>query len=244
MSVAIQETLLDGATCRAVTAGQSVESRLLGLVERGGQHAIYVYTHRRMAITAEDVWLEKVIPIAEGFAVEEVIPDGDLHVIGSDVTVRICSEGDGLTVQLPFGSHTRTFLQEVSKCSRPGWMGPWAAWAGIKWGGCWRFIILKVLCYDIVCSVVGMQEPRLHLYSLLNLTHSSDALRHRSAASGGSAGGSNTSRQCCVTHLHAVQAEGQIEICSVYSGRPQGESCLLPHSVLALCSQFLGTGST
>lgn len=32
---------------------------------------IYVYTHRRMAITAEDVWLEKVIPIAEGFAVEE-----------------------------------------------------------------------------------------------------------------------------------------------------------------------------
>uniref|UniRef100_A0A8C9EUL2 phosphoinositide 5-phosphatase n=1 Tax=Pavo cristatus TaxID=9049 RepID=A0A8C9EUL2_PAVCR len=70
-----------------------------------------------MAITAEDVWLEKVIPIAEGFAVEEVIPDGDLHVIGSDVTVRIRSEGDGLTVQLPFGSHTRTFLQEVSKCS-------------------------------------------------------------------------------------------------------------------------------
>lgn len=32
---------------------------------------IYVYTHRRMAITAEDVWLEKVIPIREGFAVEE-----------------------------------------------------------------------------------------------------------------------------------------------------------------------------
>ncbi|XP_015153263.2 type II inositol 1,4,5-trisphosphate 5-phosphatase isoform X2 [Gallus gallus] len=121
-SVAIQETLLDGATCRiavqgAVAVGQSVESRLLGLVERGGRHAIYVYTHRRMAITAEDVWLEKVIPITEGFAVEEVIPDGDLHVIGSDVTVRICSEGDGLTVQLPFGSHTRTFLQEVSKCS-------------------------------------------------------------------------------------------------------------------------------
>lgn len=32
---------------------------------------IYVYTHRRMAITAEDVWLERVIPITEGFAVEE-----------------------------------------------------------------------------------------------------------------------------------------------------------------------------
>lgn len=32
---------------------------------------IHVYTHRRMAITAEDVWLEKVIPITEGFAVQE-----------------------------------------------------------------------------------------------------------------------------------------------------------------------------
>uniref|UniRef100_A0A8C9ETK9 phosphoinositide 5-phosphatase n=1 Tax=Pavo cristatus TaxID=9049 RepID=A0A8C9ETK9_PAVCR len=73
---------------------------------------IYVYTHRRMAITAEDVWLEKVIPIAEGFAVEE----GTNTLQGSDVTVRIRSEGDGLTVQLPFGSHTRTFLQEVRSC--------------------------------------------------------------------------------------------------------------------------------
>lgn len=32
---------------------------------------IYIYSHRRMAITAEDVWLEKVIPIREGFAVQE-----------------------------------------------------------------------------------------------------------------------------------------------------------------------------
>ena len=23
------------------------------------------------------------------------------------------------------------------ECSRPGWMGPWAAWSSIKWGGCW-----------------------------------------------------------------------------------------------------------
>lgn len=30
-----------------------------------------MYTHRRMAITAEDVWLERVIPITDGFAVEE-----------------------------------------------------------------------------------------------------------------------------------------------------------------------------
>lgn len=32
---------------------------------------IHIYTHRRMAIEAEDVCLEKVIPITEGFAVEE-----------------------------------------------------------------------------------------------------------------------------------------------------------------------------
>ncbi|KAM6235298.1 type II inositol 1,4,5-trisphosphate 5-phosphatase isoform 1-T1 [Spheniscus humboldti] len=121
-SVAIQESLAEGATCRiavqgVLAAGESVESRLLGLVESCGGHAIYVYTHRRMAIAAEDVWLEKVIPITEGFAVEEVVLDSDLHVIGSDVTIQISSEDDRLTVRLPFGSHTRTFLQEVSRCS-------------------------------------------------------------------------------------------------------------------------------
>uniref|UniRef100_A0A8C5X9E7 phosphoinositide 5-phosphatase n=1 Tax=Malurus cyaneus samueli TaxID=2593467 RepID=A0A8C5X9E7_9PASS len=103
--------------------GESVESRLLGLVECRGQHAIYVYTHRRMAITAEDVWLERVIPITDGFAVEEVVLDSDFHVIGSDVTVQISSADDRLTVQLPFGSHTRTFLQELSRCS-PGRSSP------------------------------------------------------------------------------------------------------------------------
>ncbi|NXC11181.1 I5P2 phosphatase, partial [Orthonyx spaldingii] len=122
-SVAIQESLAAGATCRIavqalLASGDSVESRLLGLVERRGQHAIYVYTHRRMAITAEDVWLERVIPITDGFAVEEVVLDSDLHVIGSDVTVQIGSADDRLTVQLPFGSHTRSFLQEVSRCSQ------------------------------------------------------------------------------------------------------------------------------
>uniref|UniRef100_A0A8C9ETP7 phosphoinositide 5-phosphatase n=1 Tax=Pavo cristatus TaxID=9049 RepID=A0A8C9ETP7_PAVCR len=108
---------------------------------------IYVYTHRRMAITAEDVWLEKVIPIAEGFAVEE----GTNTLQGSDVTVRIRSEGDGLTVQLPFGSHTRTFLQEVSKCST---------------GTCWEFLccllepVLPVPLYGhiLLCGGTGPNE--------------------------------------------------------------------------------------
>lgn len=47
--------------------------------------------------------------------------------LGCDVTVQISSEHDELTVQLPFGSHTRTFLREVSRCqegtsSVTGWM--------------------------------------------------------------------------------------------------------------------------
>ncbi|XP_039367317.1 type II inositol 1,4,5-trisphosphate 5-phosphatase isoform X1 [Mauremys reevesii] len=101
---------------------ESVESRLLGLVRTHGEHALFLYTHRRMAITAEDVCLERVVPITEGFAAEEVTPDSDLHIIGSDVTVRISSEDAQLVVRLPFGSHTRMFLQEISRC-RPAVVG-------------------------------------------------------------------------------------------------------------------------
>ncbi|XP_044853741.1 type II inositol 1,4,5-trisphosphate 5-phosphatase isoform X2 [Mauremys mutica] len=120
-SVAIQETLADGQTCLIAVQGilaseESVESRLLGLVRTHGEHALFLYTHRRMAITAEDVCLERVVPITEGFAAEEVTPDSDLHIIGSDVTVQISSEDAQLVVRLPFGSHTRMFLQEISRC--------------------------------------------------------------------------------------------------------------------------------
>nr|XP_042709905.1 type II inositol 1,4,5-trisphosphate 5-phosphatase isoform X4 [Chrysemys picta bellii] len=108
---------------QGILAGEeSVESRLLGLVRTHGEHAIFLYTHRRMAITAEDVCLERVVPITEGFSAEEVTPDSDLHIIGSDVTVQISSEDAQLVVRLPFGSHTRTFLQEISKC-HPGVVG-------------------------------------------------------------------------------------------------------------------------
>ncbi|XP_044853742.1 type II inositol 1,4,5-trisphosphate 5-phosphatase isoform X3 [Mauremys mutica] len=126
-SVAIQETLADGQTCLIAVQGilaseESVESRLLGLVRTHGEHALFLYTHRRMAITAEDVCLERVVPITEGFAAEEVTPDSDLHIIGSDVTVQISSEDAQLVVRLPFGSHTRMFLQEISRC-RPAVVG-------------------------------------------------------------------------------------------------------------------------
>uniref|UniRef100_A0A8D0GF06 phosphoinositide 5-phosphatase n=1 Tax=Sphenodon punctatus TaxID=8508 RepID=A0A8D0GF06_SPHPU len=120
-SVAIQETLAARQTCLIAVQGilvgeESKESRLLGLVQSNGEHAICLYTHRRMAISAEDVCLERVVPITERFAMEEVTPDSDLNVLGSDVTVQISSEDTYLLVRLPFGSHTRTFLQEISKC--------------------------------------------------------------------------------------------------------------------------------
>jgi len=28
------------------------------------------------------------------------------------------------------------------RCSRPGWMGPWAAWSGIRYGG-WRLCLQR-----------------------------------------------------------------------------------------------------
>uniref|UniRef100_A0A8C0H4A0 INPP5B PH domain-containing protein n=1 Tax=Chelonoidis abingdonii TaxID=106734 RepID=A0A8C0H4A0_CHEAB len=114
-SVAIQETLADGQTCLII----SFASVGGGITPLCFACRLFVYTHRRMAITAEDVCLERVVPITEGFAAEEVTPDSDLHIIGSDVTVQISSEDAQLVVRLPFGSHTRMFLQEISRC-RPG----------------------------------------------------------------------------------------------------------------------------
>lgn len=57
-------------------AGTGQFGILLGLQQRWRYlvlcaRRIFIYTHRRMAITAEDVCLETVLPIAEGFAVEE-----------------------------------------------------------------------------------------------------------------------------------------------------------------------------
>ncbi|KAB0360717.1 hypothetical protein FD754_004873 [Muntiacus muntjak] len=122
-SVAIQETLADGEYCAVqgvLCEGDSRQSRLLGLVRyrpgRGGQeHALFLYTHRRMAITGDDVSLDQIVPVTRDFTLEEVTPDGELYVLGSDVTVQLDTEELSLLFQLPFGSHTRTFLQEVAR---------------------------------------------------------------------------------------------------------------------------------
>uniref|UniRef100_A0A3Q2XJN3 phosphoinositide 5-phosphatase n=1 Tax=Hippocampus comes TaxID=109280 RepID=A0A3Q2XJN3_HIPCM len=58
--------------------------------------SIFIYTHRRMAITADDVSLEDVIPIDLDFAV-----------------VEVSYKDESLELKLPFGSHSRRFLGEV-----------------------------------------------------------------------------------------------------------------------------------
>uniref|UniRef100_A0AAQ5X197 phosphoinositide 5-phosphatase n=1 Tax=Amphiprion ocellaris TaxID=80972 RepID=A0AAQ5X197_AMPOC len=82
------------------------ESRLLGLVESAKEYAIFIYTHRRMAITAEDVSLEDIIPISLDFAVVE----GEQQSF-----IRISFQDQELELRLPFGSHSRIFLGEVNK---------------------------------------------------------------------------------------------------------------------------------
>nr|XP_031539914.1 type II inositol 1,4,5-trisphosphate 5-phosphatase isoform X3 [Vicugna pacos] len=128
-SVAIQETLAEEEYCiiavqGVLCEGDSRQSRLLGLVryrpEGGGQeHALFLYTHRRMAITGDDVSLDQIVPISRDFTLEQVSPEGELYILGSDVTVQLDTAELSLVFHLPFGSHTRMFLQEVSR-AHPG----------------------------------------------------------------------------------------------------------------------------
>ncbi|CDQ81569.1 unnamed protein product [Oncorhynchus mykiss] len=100
--------------------------RLLGLVERTKEHALFVFTHRRMAITGEDVTLEDIFPISNDFAVVEVSSADELSFVGADTRVRLNFQDGELEVRLPFGSHSRLFLSEVNrawsgKVKREGW---------------------------------------------------------------------------------------------------------------------------
>ncbi|XP_016529406.1 type II inositol 1,4,5-trisphosphate 5-phosphatase [Poecilia formosa] len=128
-SVAIQETLGKEENCIVVSFEPRMkhaaqcdillddcsENRLLGLVECAKEHAIFIYTHRRMAITADDVSLEDILPITLDFAVVEVSSPEQLVVVGADTRVRMSYKNEELELRLPFGSHSRLFLCEVNK---------------------------------------------------------------------------------------------------------------------------------
>ncbi|XP_014327713.1 type II inositol 1,4,5-trisphosphate 5-phosphatase isoform X1 [Xiphophorus maculatus] len=68
-----------------------------------------------MAITADDVSLEDIIPITLDFAVVEVSSPEQLVVVGADTRVRMSYKNEKLELRLPFGSHSRFFLGEVNK---------------------------------------------------------------------------------------------------------------------------------
>uniref|UniRef100_A0A3P9NEC3 phosphoinositide 5-phosphatase n=1 Tax=Poecilia reticulata TaxID=8081 RepID=A0A3P9NEC3_POERE len=103
-SVAIQETLGKEENCIVV----SFEPRMVS--------KIFIYTHRRMAITADDVSLEDIIPITLDFAVVE----GNFLLI---LIIQCLTKVFYLALSifpltftlLPFGSHSRLFLCEVNK---------------------------------------------------------------------------------------------------------------------------------
>ncbi|KAM5180334.1 type II inositol 1,4,5-trisphosphate 5-phosphatase isoform 3-T3 [Mantella aurantiaca] len=139
-SIAIQDTLDKGENCTVAVQGilfapDSNESRLVGLVECKETAAIFLFKHRRMAISAEDVSLDVVIPLVEGTMIEEA-PCDSFRVIGSDITVMIRSEDMELMMQLPFGSHTQEFLQRVNhllKAKLPGLTSPQFLWLRKYW---------------------------------------------------------------------------------------------------------------
>ena len=64
---------------------------------------------------------------------------------------RLDIRGKFFTVRV-VRSPERLWMPHPWRCSRPGWMGPWAAWAGMKcggwwpclWQGGWSFMILGV----------------------------------------------------------------------------------------------------
>ncbi|KAB1269340.1 Type II inositol 1; 4; 5-trisphosphate 5-phosphatase [Camelus dromedarius] len=55
---------------------------LLGTGDRG--MSLFLYTHRRMAITGDDVSLDQIVPISRDFTLEEVSPEGELYILGLD----------------------------------------------------------------------------------------------------------------------------------------------------------------
>uniref|UniRef100_A0A8B9JP55 phosphoinositide 5-phosphatase n=1 Tax=Astyanax mexicanus TaxID=7994 RepID=A0A8B9JP55_ASTMX len=66
---------------------------------------LFMFTHRRMAITGKDVTLQEIIPISYDFSVVE----------GADTRVRVTFCNKEIELKLPFGSHTRLFLSEVNR---------------------------------------------------------------------------------------------------------------------------------
>ena len=71
---------------------------------------------------------------------------------------------------MPHGKLLLYPLSRPRRCSRPGWMGPWAAWSSIRYGGWWpslqqggwSFMILGVPSnpsHSMICSAPAQGNP-------------------------------------------------------------------------------------
>ncbi|XP_054115125.1 type II inositol 1,4,5-trisphosphate 5-phosphatase isoform X6 [Callithrix jacchus] len=103
----------DEKSSALMTSSTKLQS-LMGTMDRDGM-SLFLYTHRRMAITGDDVSLDQIVPVSRDFTLEEVPPDGEIYILGSDVTVQLDTAELSLIFQLPFGSQTRMFLHEVAR---------------------------------------------------------------------------------------------------------------------------------
>ncbi|CAL8287788.1 unnamed protein product [Merluccius merluccius] len=129
-SVAIQETLATEEDC--ITSDRGHFETLVKAAVRTWHHKVaafcficvivcacsvrlFIYTHRRMAITADDVSLEDIFPVSRHFEVVEVSSPDELAILGADTRIRVSFQEEVLEVSLPFGSHSRFFLGELNK---------------------------------------------------------------------------------------------------------------------------------
>ncbi|XP_053563136.1 type II inositol 1,4,5-trisphosphate 5-phosphatase isoform X2 [Bombina bombina] len=89
-----------------------------------------------MAICAEDITLDEIIPLVNGITIEKVTSYEGVHIIGSDITVLIKSQESDWEMQFPFGSHTQEFLNRVKQSLQgalPGLSSPQFLWLRKYW---------------------------------------------------------------------------------------------------------------
>uniref|UniRef100_A0A8C4QJS6 phosphoinositide 5-phosphatase n=1 Tax=Eptatretus burgeri TaxID=7764 RepID=A0A8C4QJS6_EPTBU len=121
-SGAVEETLCEAEKClvaiqSTLVRESSTDSRILALVARGREYAIFVYSHRRMPLHANDLSLRQCIPVNEKFELQ-CERKQDFPVIGADEVVSLTCDpawGRCLIVSLPFGSSSDLFLQQLAR---------------------------------------------------------------------------------------------------------------------------------
>lgn len=117
----VQSGLAAGEKCNiALEAGLVHDwvktTRLLALVERQGEHGLFIYSSSCSPITCSaDLQLEKVLPINTDFRCE--IDSAVSNVNATDVYVKLSSQKLKFLFEMPFGPKTNHFTTEISKAT-------------------------------------------------------------------------------------------------------------------------------